>query len=200
MTNARASVARPEPTAPVCEAGDSRSASPHAWLLASIPGWPRVWEATAGRIHRWRVPPHWCVRDWWEEIDAEIIAAACQAVRAFDPARGASLSRYAYHQILAKAMARYRKEWTFGLRSGPGWTGIEPPTKTGNGALEDEAKARVLLGVTRLRDPDRRLLECLFWEGRSEEEIAEPLGITKQAVNKRKWRILLALRRSIGKS
>ena len=75
-----------------------------------------MWAGTAYRIHGWRVPPHWSSRDWREEIDAESIAAACQAIKAFDPARGLCLSRFARHQMLAKAMARYRKEWNFALR------------------------------------------------------------------------------------
>jgi RNA polymerase sigma factor (sigma-70 family) len=48
-------------------------------------------------------------------------------------------------------------------------------------------------------DPDdRRLVTILFWEGQSESEAAESLGVSQQAVSKRKLRIILQLRRKLG--
>jgi DNA-directed RNA polymerase specialized sigma24 family protein len=38
----------------------------------------------------------------------------------------------------------------------------------------------------------------LFWEGRSEEELAAALGISQQGVNKRKGRIVGKLRSWLG--
>jgi DNA-directed RNA polymerase specialized sigma24 family protein len=179
--------------------GQALCPAPQGSLVARMPGWPKVWAASASRIHRWRVPPHWSRRDWREEIDAESIAAACQAIRVFDAKRGSSLSRFVYFQILAKAMSRYRKEWSFALHFGPGRDIVEslPEARVQAGA---EAQERLFRTVTRLPEPDRRLIEFLFWEGRSEQEIGCGLGITKQAVNKRKWKILLELRRAIQES
>jgi DNA-directed RNA polymerase specialized sigma24 family protein len=192
---------RPElgPTNETSAIGEAGRASPHGWLLCSIPGWPHVWAVSASRIHGWRVPPHWSPRDWWEEIDAESLAAACQAVRVFDPTRGMCLSNFAYHQILAKAMARYRTEWSFALRVGRVWAGIDLPEESMSTPLDVETQERLLASVTGLTRTDRRLLERLFWDGQSEEAVAKELGITKQAINKRKWKILLGLRRSIEK-
>jgi RNA polymerase sigma factor (sigma-70 family) len=51
--------------------------------------------------------------------------------------------------------------------------------------------------MTDLPEDDRRLIECLFWEGRTEQDIAGRLGITQQAVSKRKRKILLKLRRNL---
>ncbi len=69
-----------------------------------LPDWPRVWAACVKRT----APPGGYRPDGlrgtgWEEIDAEGIAAACQAVRPFDPSRGPSLSYFVYHRVLSGA-------------------------------------------------------------------------------------------------
>ena len=51
--------------------------------------------------------------------------------------------------------------------------------------------------INDLPEPDRNLIECLFWEDRTEREIAGRLGITQQAVSKRKHRILDELRETL---
>ena len=40
------------------------------------------------QISSWRVPPNWSPRDWLEELSAELVAAASEAERDFDPTRG----------------------------------------------------------------------------------------------------------------
>jgi DNA-directed RNA polymerase specialized sigma subunit len=54
--------------------------------------------------------------------------------------------------------------------------------------------------LTRLPAADRRLLERLFWEECTETEIASGLGITQQAVSKRKRKILTELRRDLNRT
>jgi DNA-directed RNA polymerase specialized sigma24 family protein len=53
--------------------------------------------------------------------------------------------------------------------------------------------------MTDLPDSDRQLIERLFWQGFTETEIAGGLGISQQAVSKRKRRILTALRRILDR-
>ena len=200
MKSAEASAPELGPTNESFAAGEAgpgvaaRLAATHDTGLAACVGCRVQVAFTAGEV-----PPHWSARDWWEEIDAESLAAACQAVRVFDPTRGMCLSNFAYHQILAKAMARYRTEWSFALRIGRVWAGIDPPEESMTTATDVETQERLLASVTGLTRTDRRLLERLFWDGQSEEAVAKELGITKQAINKRKWKILLGLRRSIEK-
>jgi RNA polymerase sigma factor (sigma-70 family) len=174
------------------------SDSMNGWLQHRLKDWPKVWCSCTSRTHRWRVPPRWALSEWWEEIDAESIAAACHAIRIFDPHRGPSLSTFVYHQMLASALSRYRQEWTYALRYGV--ASMEDPggVADGEGRLsmqqeEDELKR----SLTSLPDADRHLIEHLFWEGRTETEIADGLGISQQAVSKRKRKILSTLRRSI---
>jgi biotin operon repressor len=38
-----------------------------------------------------------------------------------------------------------------------------------------------------------RLIRQLFWDGRSEDDLARELGLTRQAVNKRKQKLLRRL-------
>ncbi len=168
----------------------------NGWLQHHMTDWPRVWSACVARTHGWRVPPRWAVSDWWEEIDAESIAAACHAIRIFDPHRGPTLNSFVYHQILASALTRYRQEWTYAIRYGvssgedPSVDGIEDRF-----SIEQEEE-QLKQSLTCLPEPDRNLLERLFWEGHTETEIASGLGISQQAVSKRKQKILSELRRS----
>jgi RNA polymerase sigma factor (sigma-70 family) len=174
------------------------SKSMNGWLQHHMKEWPKVWNACVRRTHRWRVPPRWSLSDWWEEIDAESIAAACHAIRIFDPNLGPTLNSFVYHTILASALARYRKEWTYALRYGMAQS-EDPVTVAGaeerfSIEQEEELLKRSLID---LPEADRRLLQRLFWEGRTETEIASGLGITQQAVSKRKRKILTELRRCL---
>jgi RNA polymerase sigma factor (sigma-70 family) len=172
------------------------SKSMNGWLQHHMKDWPRVWSACITRTHGWRVPPRWSLSDWWEEIDAESIAAACHAIRIFDPQRGPTLNAFVYHQILASALSRYRQEWTYALRYGlpsheePGVAGAEERFSI---EQEEEELKRTL---TSLPEADRDLLQDLFWDGLTETEVASGLGISQQAVSKRKRKILSELRRA----
>ena len=50
--------------------------------------------------------------------------------------------------------------------------------------------------VARLAATDRWLIEQIFWHGKSEAEVSKHLGISQQAVSKRKKSALRALRRN----
>jgi RNA polymerase sigma factor (sigma-70 family) len=169
-------------------------------LQESLPDWPGIWEACVRRTRAWRVPPRWSPRDWWEEIDAEGLAAACDAVRVFDPSRGPSLGSFVYHQILAAALARYRQEWNYALRYQPSAADPALESRSDEDVATDLEERRLRRSMTRLPEADRRLIERLFWEGWTEVEVASCLGISRQAVNKRKRKILLTLRRSLKKA
>jgi RNA polymerase sigma factor (sigma-70 family) len=169
-------------------------------LMQGFASWPDVWAACVRRTHGWRTPPRWSPRDWLEEIDAEGIASACHAVLIFEPDRGPSLESFVYHRILAGALSRYRKEWSYALRcirrssSGDDARGTDLIDDLDAAAVQGQ---RLMGSMTALPEDDRRLIECLYWEGRTEQDIAGRLGITQQAVSKRKRKILLKLRRNL---
>jgi hypothetical protein len=76
------------------------------WLQQSLPHWPATWAAYARRAHRWRVPPRWSPTDWWDELDAEALATACEAVLRFDASRGLSPNNYVFHRMLVATLSR----------------------------------------------------------------------------------------------
>jgi RNA polymerase sigma factor (sigma-70 family) len=173
-------------------------ANPGDWLLHRIPDWPRIWGACQRRTRSWPIPPRWGSRDWREELDAESLAAACGALRTYDPSRGPSLSSYVYHQILSSALTRYRREWSYALRCASSEFGLENASHVGDPSSAIAEHERLKCTVNRLVDRDRRLIERLFWDGWTEARLAGSLGISQQAVSKRKHRILLHLRRRLG--
>lgn len=200
-------------TGEIASPGTLRSQSPsveevntspmNRWLQERLPDWPRIWSTCARRIHAWRIPPRWTARDWWEEIDAECIASACHAIRIFDADRGPSLASFVYHHILAAALARYRQEWKYAVRYG------RSPSLDGHPSGHDDVEARlvadqeekrVMLLMTGLPEADRRLIESLYWDGRTETEVAGGLGISQQAVCKRKHKILNGLRNTLARN
>jgi hypothetical protein len=67
------------------------------------------------RIRSWRVPPNWSRGAWFEELPAVGTAAAWQAVCDFDPERGVPLAGFGYCRMMARCLARYRKEWRYAL-------------------------------------------------------------------------------------
>jgi RNA polymerase sigma factor (sigma-70 family) len=149
------------------------------------------------RIRRWRTPPNYSAVDWIEEIKALCSAAAWQGVCEFDPKRGVPLSAFVYQRVMARALARYRQEWAYGARF---------PCEGNKAALQTSEAATVLTrsddalcaALSRLGEADRSLLKQLFWEESTEADLAEEMGLSQQAVNKRKQAALRNLRRALG--
>jgi RNA polymerase sigma factor (sigma-70 family) len=140
------------------------------------------------RIRAWRAPPGWGPADWWEEVAAEAAIAALLAVTDFDPYRGVPLGCYVRMRVLGHALARYRREWLYGTRCSSHRADREradPPDTSVPGAGEEMVQA-----LESLPEADRWLIRRLFWDGRSQAEVAEEMGISQQAVSKRKRRVL----------
>jgi len=150
------------------------------------------------RIQRWRVPPRWSDQDWREEMVAETTAAALQAMRDFDPTRGVPWEAFLRLRIIRSALARHRREWTFAIHrvSINAWDECK---MTEGGSLPSREATHKLLqdALGRLSAADARLIEGLFWEGKTEAGLGEDLGISQQAVSKRKRSILKTLKRVV---
>lgn len=155
--------------------------------------WPSLWARCWSRIRTWKVPPRWSPGEWWDEARAQGAMAACEARRSFEPGRLVPLEAFVYRRVVASVWTRYRQEWSFGRRCRPDAVLSDRPA-----ALPDRPdpelidRLAVLLG--QLGEVDRRLVRHLFWDGRSEIDVARELGVTRQAVNLRKQRILQRLR------
>lgn len=86
-----------------------------------------------------------------------------------------------------------------GRAEGPGTPLGELLTQDGDQA-EAAAEARLLLRpvVRRLRERDRRILALRFFEGRTQQEIADELGVTQMQVSRLLTRIMRTLRTDLG--
>jgi DNA-directed RNA polymerase specialized sigma24 family protein len=158
------------------------------------------------RICGWRVPPNWSVTDWREEIRAHGLAAAYQASHDFDASRGVPLDAFVYERVIARAYSRYRQEWAYGLRCISETDGVVPDgwnmclpgeccVQYPKLSIEPDPAYQGLrdtLGL--LSESNRHLIMQLFWEGQTETNIAGALGISHQAVSKRKRAVIQKLR------
>jgi RNA polymerase sigma factor (sigma-70 family) len=156
------------------------------------------------RIRSWRVPPNWSRGDWFEELAAVGTAAAWQAVCEFDPERGVPLAGFGYCRMMTRCLSCYRKEWRYALHlvtSGScekETTTYEHPGLVASSAAEVNATHPSnddLLGVLAALPPEhRRLIGQLFWEERTETEVADAMGTNRSTINRRKQAILNGLR------
>jgi DNA-directed RNA polymerase specialized sigma24 family protein len=171
---------------------DSASISRVVWARR-LPQWAPVLESTFKRIRRWRVPPRWSVRDWYEELKALSLAAAWCALGDFDPTYGVPLAVFLRERILARALTRYRQEWTYSVRC---TEDIENEGISCGPFCHLPAHESFVEALARLTATDRWLLEQIFWQGKSQAELSKHLGISQQAVSKRKKSALRALRQA----
>jgi RNA polymerase sigma factor (sigma-70 family) len=175
----------------------------------SAPGRPDSLEALTAlrclkRIRRWRVPPRWSGREWLEEVEAEATVATLQAIRDFDPGRGVPWEAFLRQRIMHAALARYRCEWSYAIRRvSAGALDECELVEDGEFSLQEIIAKLLEEALGQLPRSDISLIEGIFWEGKTEAKLAEFLGISQQAVNKRKRMIFRTLRRRIealGKS
>jgi hypothetical protein len=150
------------------------------------------------RICSWRVPPNWSVHDWFREMRTDSDAAMWQAKSDYDPGRGVPLEAFERLRVIASAWTRYRQEWSYALHC---------PTECD---LDEEERAidaaeawgpvvdPVREALAQVSETDRWLLEQLFWAERSEAAVAQELGVSQQAVSKRRAAVLRKLRGLLG--
>ena len=191
------------PQAPPATAGDrSRRATVIALVVIA-----RALAVCCRRFSTWRAPPRWSKSDWMEEAKAEAEAAAWEAAHDYEVAKGAPFEAFLRDRIDARVLDRYRKEWKYGRRcvlsfseelfserktlspTAPAKAEVLAPWSERNGVDEEVREA-----VGCLPQSSVSLLEGLFWEGRTETEIANSLGVSQCLVSRRKRAALKLLR------
>jgi len=65
--------------------------------------------------------------------------------------------------------------------------------------IRNEEEAEVIASLSRLRDADKEILQLSLWEELNPEEIAEILGISRNAVDQRYWRAKKRLSREMDR-
>jgi RNA polymerase sigma factor (sigma-70 family) len=164
------------------------------------------------RISCWRVPPNWSRSDWLDEIEAHGIAASWQAVCDYDPRRAVPLEKFVYQRIIARALTRHRQEWRYAQRVVPERAANSVPARSNPLRIESinhhptaisqacHAYEELLDALANLPQSSQLLIEQLFWQEQSEEDISQALRICRRAVNKRKHVILRFLRGALKTS
>jgi RNA polymerase sigma factor (sigma-70 family) len=161
--------------------------------------WQALWARCWSRIRSWRVPPHWSAGDWSDEARALGALAACEARRSFDPGRMVPLEAYLYRRVVEGVWARYRREWGFARRCRPAGDLSERPAAEPD-RLDRESIERLARILEALGESDQCLIRRLFWDDRTEDQLAGELGVSRQAVNKRKQKLLRQLRAELGRA
>jgi hypothetical protein len=96
--------------------------------------------------------------------------------------------------VLSSALTRYRQEWSYALHSGVE-SDIEGRDKVDCHEHLDVIVLSIRVAVDHLPLSEGWLITQLYWNERSEADVARHTGITQQAISKRKQRILASLRR-----
>jgi hypothetical protein len=195
----RMTAVRSGPTARAIPAPTLSSCADRAGPAAiDFVSWPVLWARCWCQIRTWHVPPRWSIRDWCDEARAQGALADSQARRDFDPRRTVPLDGFRYRRVVDSVWTRHRQECTYGhhILSGEAIPDRPAPELPGT---DPDTLACLESALGRLAELDCDLIRQLFWDGRPEDELAREWGISRQAVNKRKQRILIELRRQVGR-
>ncbi len=170
---------------------------PSGHTSADATAWPVLWARCWVRVRSWRTPPRWTAGDWCDEARAQAALAYSQARRDFDPFRGVPFDAFLYGRVVNAVWTRHRQECNYGrhTRHGAIPDRSDPAARPGP---DPDTLVCLEAAIARLAGFDRDLILALFWNGRSENDLAQESGISRQAVNLRKRKILIELRRQLG--
>ena len=162
--------------------------------------------AVLRRIERWRTPANWSPADWADEEKAVVNLAACEAVIEYRPDDTIPLANLVYFRGMARALTRYRQECAYSQRNLPAGPEDEPedmlkgpviaaprrPTDAVAGDLT--AHGWLTEAVESLPQTDGHLIQQLFWQERTQHDVARELQISQRAVSGRRRQALEKLR------
>lgn len=146
------------------------------------------------RALSWPVPPNWSFGQWQEELQAVGMETAWLAQQAYDADAAISLTDFVSFRVASRSLHRYRQEWRFALRVVPLGKEIEQDPAGTESGREPELSIELRSALEKLHEPERWLIDQLYFVGRTESEIASGLGISQPAVSKRKYAALRHLR------
>jgi DNA-directed RNA polymerase specialized sigma subunit len=155
-----------------------------------------VVESCLKRARRWRPPPRWSSREWWEENRAEAALIALDAARDYDAGRGVSWESFLQSRLMAGLLTRLRREWksTRFLTDARSPDFLDVRTRIERDFTDDEVGV-LYAGIVRLSPVDRQVLQGLYWDGMTESDLALTLGRSQQAISKRRKTIIIRLKR-----
>jgi RNA polymerase sigma factor (sigma-70 family) len=173
---------------------------------------PKAQKAVQVALHQarqWRCPLHWDGKEWQKELDAIAQAAAFEACFYFDEQRGMTLETFVFWQVLTVLRDFHRQEWAYFAfhcrhftrasdegEAGEGNESAEVCEEVATEGLEREWRRYLICwALERLSERERQVINRLYWDGRTEAEIAHELGISRQAVSKIKQKAIQKLRK-----
>jgi RNA polymerase sigma factor (sigma-70 family) len=128
-------------------------------------------------------------------------AAAWKAIQDFDPARGVPRDAFIYGRVLSAMLTRYRQERLYAAHCLSEGSAEDMYPAAAREDRLPSVEACMLHGVLAcLSDEDSVLIVRLYFQGHTEAEVARDLGISQQAVSKRKRAVLRRLRDLLGAS
>jgi len=177
------------------------------------------------KLKSWKLPPHWSAQGWFDEVRQLAWEAACEALCDYKVGATTPIGAFVYLRIMQRVLTGYRREWSYAQRFVPepiNATEWRQPLPEGEGwgegelrigqsaacALEDpcEEQHRVQQhesmreAVAILPASQRSLIDEIFWNGRTEQELGKMLHVSQRTVNKRKQAALQLLRDQINGS
>jgi len=158
------------------------------------------------RAKLWRLPPNWNERQWNDELRSIAWSSAWEAYHTFDPERNIPLQVFVFLRVKKALWDFYRREWEYACHH------ISPPQTEGDEesenwefallSLQREGKEWqrmvIHLALSQLSERERFVIEQLFWDGWTEAEIVQELGISQQMVSKIKGKALRKLREMLN--
>lgn len=151
--------------------------------------WMPIWSGCERRVRSWPVPPRWSAREWREEIRAEGAMAMLLAVQDYQPEHQVPLGVYVRMRIMARILTRYRQEWTYALRHAP-VEQLDDPAEDADSDRSVSQADELKWALEQLDATDRDLIERLYWRQETEAEVARGMGLSQQAISKRKRSII----------
>lgn len=169
-----------------------------------------ILRACLQRVHSWPVPRNWSRRDWFCETEEVATVAAWQAVADYSPRTKIAFSCFVHQRVISCARTRYRQEFLYGIRFSIELTSTDTdpdfnspqeaaqPQFHAEPAVNQYACFDLIEALGRLSTQQRYLIEQIFWVGHTEKQLADALGISQVAINKRKQAVLSTLRNLLG--
>jgi DNA-directed RNA polymerase specialized sigma subunit len=157
-------------------------------------------QSSLHRICRWRVPPNWSISEWRREMHAEAACAACHAAKDYDPSLGVPLEAYARQRVLSTTFTRYRREWAYASRIVKEFDPERSDSKVSEPSACTVFDEWPRCTLAQLSECDLWLVRQLFLTDRSEADVARQIGVSQQAINKRKKIIIQRMKSRISKA
>jgi len=114
-----------------------------------------------------------------EDLEQEGLIALIKAGDQFEPSRGVPWPAFLRMRVLTGVWTRRRQESGYARHCGPEAALIECKDGAGNPTADDPVRDDLRGVLAHLAEPDRWLIEHVYWDGVTEAALANSLGITQ---------------------